>query len=282
MYRWERPPVPVDYLDQGPLLIQISSVEIADTWNRKHNDALRVFGVTREGYSVAALVSPVHPYFYVEVPANWGGGDPVAYLNGHIDPPPPPPDDEDVMVRVAADGDVRVKRRRDGNTRWKERTASSIIRVDRVQGNSIRGYHEPGTSSAFWRLVFYNVDAAKSARSWFKNQDKAVVYEAGLDLGMQWMIDRGLAGGAWVELNGCRLVAEGNRRTTCQIEVGVGETPRLRTDVPQVWGSSSFARYLLTHPLPNPRTRRFVSAPSTSNAPPDPGCSQTRRKTRSS
>lgn len=236
----------VDYTEIAPLN-GLKAGKIMDVLKAPQVPVLRLFGVTKEGYQVSALVRGFLPYLYVRIPPDFRRQmiyDRDRYSASVLD--------KSESDANAIGGNARQKRMLD---KFKESLSVSIAeklqkfevhryplhsivcKTELVRRETIDGYHE--TLDWFIKVTLCSpklIVRAKEVLSnqfvWMGKHEKVehicapynyAIYEANIPFALRFMIDRDLYGCSWVTIPRTRYIrwesAERDNETFAEIEV---------------------------------------------------------------
>ncbi|KAH6916141.1 delta DNA polymerase [Coprinopsis sp. MPI-PUGE-AT-0042] len=196
--QWARPRLtPLNAKKDTIIFQQIEVVNSTDY--SQGGTVLRMFGVTREGHSVLANITTFLPYFYVVYPRGFTDEliEPFKdHLNAQFDSP-------------------------------------LVKRVERVMKKSILEYRGDD-NSPFLKLTIVEPRDVPKVRGLFEdgkchyeglfeNDNVKTTYESNIVYPLRFMIDTKVVGMNWIEVPAGKytVVAEAQRKSTCQIEIDV-------------------------------------------------------------
>jgi len=175
---------------------------------------VRVFGVTREGNSVALFVHGFQPYFYIEVP---GCPDAAAEATS--------PEKCEALRRVLEATAVSASRNRGLD--------AHVLRVEPERRCSMWN-HQPGGHRPFLKVTVAlpelitplrtALDRGQVPLPWCGGgygSGGVMTYESNVMFALRFMIDRGVQGCSWLEIPAGKWCRRANRTSTCQIEADV-------------------------------------------------------------
>lgn len=207
---WVRPRAPLapsSVLFQCMEIEELDGVDAPDSAFPSGAASLLLYGVTDGDNSVAVHIHGFMPYFWVRAP--------VDYTPKHAE-----------SFRLSLES-VMVS----GDAEWKRKFAiGSVVRVDLHYRASIMGYTE-NLRQPFLRVTVSkprNVATARQAciagfpLAYREPSDplfQCQTFESNVEYPLRYMIDKGIAGAAWVELPGFTQRVGRGKMTHCQIEV---------------------------------------------------------------
>lgn len=207
---WVRPPAPLApraVLFQCMAIEELDDVVAPELAFPSGAASLILYGVTDADNSVAVHIHGFMPYFWVRAP--------VDYTPKHAE-----------SFRLSLES-MMVS----GDAEWKRKFAiGSVVRVDFHYRASIMGYTE-NLRQPFLRITMSkprNVATARQAciagfpLAYRRPSDplfQCETFESNVEYPLRYMIDKGIAGAAWVELPGFTQRVGRGKMTHCQIEV---------------------------------------------------------------
>ncbi|PVG03060.1 putative DNA polymerase delta catalytic subunit [Serendipita vermifera] len=196
--QWDRPPMP--FVDEDVDNIIFQQIDIEQYVGEGDKPMLRMFGITRDGNSVAANIHGYLPYFYVPVPRGFQEEDIpgfIAYIN------------------------VKVE-------------AEAILDMEIVKKKSLWGYR--GDSDiAFLKLILSSPKLVPKVRTAFEKQQldykelfnrggiPTPTFESNLLFVLRFMVDTKIVGMNWIELPAgqYKIREDDEKLSTCQLEVDI-------------------------------------------------------------
>ncbi|EPS73778.1 hypothetical protein M569_00978, partial [Genlisea aurea] len=206
--KWKRPQLSQSYLsDSHSIVFQQLEIDyiIGDT-NREllpHSSGpaaiIRIFGVTREGYSVCCHVHGFEPYFYISCPPGMG------------------PDDISHFHQVL-EGRMR-------ETNRNAKVQKCVLRIELVQRRSIM-YYQQQSFQPFLKIVVALPTMVTSCRGIVDRgihidglgMKSFMTYESNVLFALRFMIDCNIVGGNWIEVPQGRYKKTFRNLSYCQLE----------------------------------------------------------------
>lgn len=206
--KWKRPAVSQAYLSQSTNIL-FQQLEIDYVIGESHKELLpnssgpaaiiRIFGVTREGYSVCCNVHGFEPYFYISCPPGMG------------------PDDISKFHQIL-EGRMREANRNSNVPKF-------VRRIEMVQKKSIMYYQQQG-SQPFLKIVVALPTMVASCRGILDRgiqidglgMKSFVTYESNILFALRFMIDCDIVGGNWIEVLTGKYKKTVKNLSYCQLE----------------------------------------------------------------
>ncbi len=207
---WPRPPTAVNpFIDDVAFQVfdtDYTTVKVDDS----QSAIVRLFGVTKEGNSVCATIEGFDPYFYASYPS---------CLAGYTD------DEACIIMKDSLNG-----RFNDEKIEEYIRVPEYILSVTLEDKRSIMNYRDKCTK--MFKIVTALPKHVPRARSFLEGglnislgaadlvrTGPFTTYESNVLFALRFMIDKGMVGGCWVQLNAMTYEMPQVKKTHCQIEL---------------------------------------------------------------
>jgi len=203
--RWARPAIKLG-TEPGLTFMQVDIDSY--TQSAKQNNlqtsvpVLRMYGVTEDGNSVLAHIHGFQPYFYV----------------------PCPDDFQDCEILK---GSLETQL---GQAGVRDKVTPFVLNVEIVQRSSLMYYQESGLKP-FFKVVVAIPSLVSMSRNIIERGFSlsaggqfapSTSFETNIPFPLRYMVDRGIAGGSWIQIDGGYEIRKGLSHTsTCQIELDV-------------------------------------------------------------
>ncbi|KAF5316080.1 hypothetical protein D9619_006143 [Psilocybe cf. subviscida] len=181
--KWSRPPLPPLNEKRDSIIFQQIDVETAS--DKEGTIILRMWGVTEEGHSVLANITNFLPYFYVSIPRGFTDEDMEPFRE---------------YLGQGLEGDSRV------------------LKLEKVAKKSLWAY-KGDVDVPFLKITL--TDPRSVPKGLFEGP--VDTYESNIAFQLRFMIDTKVLGMNWIEVPAgkYKIVPQGNKRSTCQLEIDV-------------------------------------------------------------